>query len=201
MDATSTSLGPLPRERAKAVAGDALAWLERDRYARAIVTVDLSIRWINDPGIVLLRRGIGLEMRGDALSTTEPSLQEGLSDLVRHADTGISTRSLPRRDGGGHLLVRAQALGASQSRTIGLMMIDAGPDFRADYQELDVAFGLTVSEHRVLLRLLAGTEADALARLLGVSVETVRTHIRNIYAKLEVGSREQLFFKVRPFRL
>jgi DNA-binding CsgD family transcriptional regulator len=29
----------------------------------------------------------------------------------------------------------------------------------------------------------------------------VRTHIRNIYAKLDVNSREKLFAKVQPFRI
>jgi DNA-binding CsgD family transcriptional regulator len=60
---------------------------------------------------------------------------------------------------------------------------------------------LTRAEHRVLLELLHGQEADALTKLLGVSIETVRSHIRNIYGKLEVNSREQLFFKTQTFRI
>jgi DNA-binding CsgD family transcriptional regulator len=201
MDVTATTFGPRPPEFERTVAADALAWLAYDVHARAIVDDDLSIRWINALGTALLDRGAGLEIRGGALFATEPAFQQRLWDLVRGSGRRVSSCSLSRRDGHDRILVRAQALDASESRTTGLVMIDAGPDFRADYQDLDVAFGLTVAEHRVLLRLLGGVEADALAQLLGVSVETVRSHIRNIYTKLDVGSRERLFFKAQPFRL
>jgi DNA-binding CsgD family transcriptional regulator len=46
-----------------------------------------------------------------------------------------------------------------------------------------------------------GAGADAIARDVGVGIETVRTHIRRIYNKLGIGSREELFARLSPFRL
>lgn len=60
-------------------------------------------------------------------------------------------------------------------------------------------FGLTKSEERVLLMLLDGASADNIAAILGTSLATVRKHVSNIYSKLEVGSREGLFARLRLY--
>ena len=69
------------------------------------------------------------------------------------------------------------------------------------YADLDMVFGLTRTEHRVLLDLLDGRDAVGLSELRGTSVETARTHIRRIYEKMAVGSREELCRRAAPFRL
>jgi LuxR family transcriptional regulator, maltose regulon positive regulatory protein len=48
---------------------------------------------------------------------------------------------------------------------------------------------LTVSEMRVLTFLPSGQTAEEIADVLSVSVNTVKTHMRNIYRKLGVGAR------------
>jgi DNA-binding CsgD family transcriptional regulator len=63
---------------------------------------------------------------------------------------------------------------------------------------LDKVFRLTASEHRILMLMLDGLTAEELSQRLGSSLDTVRTHIRNIYGKLKVTSREGLFSRLRP---
>lgn len=48
---------------------------------------------------------------------------------------------------------------------------------------------LTTSEMRVLTFLPSGQTAEEIAEVLSVSVNTVKTHMRNIYRKLDVGTR------------
>jgi DNA-binding CsgD family transcriptional regulator len=70
---------------------------------------------------------------------------------------------------------------------------------RADrylWADIGLALRLTPSETRVHHSLLNGQTAGRLA----VSVQTARTHVRRIYAKLGVNSREQLFAAVLPYR-
>jgi DNA-binding NarL/FixJ family response regulator len=52
---------------------------------------------------------------------------------------------------------------------------------------------LTRREHEVVQHLLHGTSAPGIASRLHVSLQTVRVHRRNIYAKLDVSSLGQLF--------
>ncbi len=50
---------------------------------------------------------------------------------------------------------------------------------------------LTSREHTVLQLVAQGFIVDEIATQLAVSVNTIRTHIRNIYSKLQVGRRVQ----------
>ena len=54
---------------------------------------------------------------------------------------------------------------------------------------LQIAHGLTPAEARVAITLLEGSSAREVADCLGVSFNTVRTQIKEVYAKLGVGSR------------
>lgn len=67
--------------------------------------------------------------------------------------------------------------------------ICAGPRGRAPEAEVLLAAHLTDREHQVLVAMAAGTRNDALAAALGISPNTARTHVRNVLAKLCVGSR------------
>ena len=73
------------------------------------------------------------------------------------------------------------------------------PAHRARYADLKRAFDLTAAEDRVLARLLDGDVAEKIARSHAVSIDTVRSQIRSVYAKLEVGSREALFKRVSAY--
>ncbi|MBI1405884.1 MAG: winged helix-turn-helix transcriptional regulator [Caulobacter sp.] len=61
--------------------------------------------------------------------------------------------------------------------------------------------GLTGQEMRVLERLAAGQSNKEIARTLGLSPNTVKTHIANLFAKLEVGRRTQAIGKARALQL
>lgn len=57
---------------------------------------------------------------------------------------------------------------------------------------------LTAREQEILQHLTRGLRYKEIADLLHVSTETVRTHIRNIYEKLQVNSRTEALNKVYP---
>ncbi|MDQ6954163.1 MAG: response regulator transcription factor [Mariprofundaceae bacterium] len=59
----------------------------------------------------------------------------------------------------------------------------------------DVEFSLTVREHEVLSLISKGYRYNEIADSLGVSINTIRAHIRNIYKKLSVGSRSEAVFE------
>lgn len=74
----------------------------------------------------------------------------------------------------------------------------------ATFQRNDAALaslGLTGQEVKVLERLAAGRSNKEIARDLGLSPNTVKTHVANLYAKLEVGRRTQAIGKARDLTL
>ena len=62
---------------------------------------------------------------------------------------------------------------------------------------LGIDFGLSAREVDVLELLVLGKDAKAIADELFISFNTVRSHIRRIYGKLDVHSRQELLDKVR----
>lgn len=100
------------------------------------------------------------------------------------------------------LLVRAERVSLPEGGDIiGLVVLSTNPP-ASDYLWGDFGglFGLTPSEVEVIKLLIAGQKAEEAAALLGVSVETVRTHIKRAYVKLGINSREQLFAVISAFR-
>ena len=63
------------------------------------------------------------------------------------------------------------------------------------------SLGLTGQEVRVLERLAAGQSNKEIARTLGLSPNTVKTHVANLFAKLSVGRRLQAVRKARDLEL
>ena len=55
---------------------------------------------------------------------------------------------------------------------------------------------LSVREKEIIPLLADGLRYKEIADKLSVSTETVRTHVRNIYRKLDVGSRTEALNKV-----
>lgn len=57
-------------------------------------------------------------------------------------------------------------------------------------------YGLTKTERKVVAMLAQGSTASEISRLNGGSLLTVRTHIKRIYAKMNVNSREKMFARL-----
>lgn len=62
-------------------------------------------------------------------------------------------------------------------------------------------FGLTAREQRVMSLMATGASNPEIARQLGISTETVRTHVRNIVSKLGALDRIQAVTIAREYRL
>ena len=56
---------------------------------------------------------------------------------------------------------------------------------------------LTDREEQVLQLLSRGYSYAELAKQMGVTINTIQTHIRGLYAKLEVHSKSQAIFQAR----
>lgn len=52
---------------------------------------------------------------------------------------------------------------------------------------------ITPRETQVIAQVLEGHSSESIAKTLGISVGTVRIHRRNIYAKLQISSQQELF--------
>ncbi len=63
------------------------------------------------------------------------------------------------------------------------------------------SLGLTAREQETLELLASGQSIKEMARVLGVSPNTVKSHVAKVYEKLEVGRRVQAIEKARSLAL
>lgn len=107
------------------------------------------------------------------------------------------------RDGEGALLaVRGEAVAPiGHKPAVALMFRPADQTAEYIWADFGAILGLTPAEATVVKRTIAGDRAQVIATDLGVTLETVRTHIKRIYQKLDISSREQLFSKISHFRI
>lgn len=180
----------------------ALAWLDLEPQPRLICTRTLELVWANDAAREALAGDGDLDLRDGVVVARERIHRSALCAFVEGCEAMLSTLALPAPDGDGHLLLRGRRLDAQGSAEfVGLTFLRSNGAFRALYADVERAFQLTPSEYRVLLRMIDGVTAEGIAAATTLSVETVRSHIRHIYAKLGVASREAMFAKILPFRL
>jgi len=72
---------------------------------------------------------------------------------------------------------------------LGPILRELREDARRARSQDDSLGGLSKREREVLLEMMDGKHGRQIATDLAISVDTVRTHIRNIFSKLEVHSR------------
>jgi DNA-binding CsgD family transcriptional regulator len=173
-------------------------WLDLSRRARLILADDLSLQWCNAAGRALLERRDPLLLSGGVVRPRSPAESRRLHDFVSAAGPEISVLCLADHDREEHLLVEALRL---PGRLVGLTAVFACCEVERRWADLREAFGLTASERDIAQALSSGFTAEAVAQRLRTSVKTVRTHIRHVYSKLGVSSREELFHKLTPYMI
>lgn len=182
-------------------AASALAWLDFDTAPRVIVSGDLLILWANTAARAALAGRRDLENRLGGLAMVNPQHQDALGAFLAGAGAAVSSWCVERGDRDGHLAIHAQRIDWLDDGILGVTFFGSGSDFKPRFSNIDRVFGLTPAEHNVLTDLLEGGAAEGIAERRSVSIETIRSHIRKIYGKLAVNSREMLFRKCQAFRL
>ena len=165
--------------------------IQLDRRGRIVET--------NDVARALLRRSDGLCDEGGALHATHPEDDARLEDLLARAlprlgEAGASgsmivtrTSSLPwfalhvKPVAGGEADYRALRVAAL------VLIVDPVSRGRVEPELVEAILGLTPTEAEIALLLAEGWTARQIEATTGRSYSTVRTHLKNIFAKLRVS--------------
>jgi DNA-binding CsgD family transcriptional regulator len=177
------------------------AWTRSYGTATFILANDLRMIWANAAARTLIASGADIrEVQGRFTFQDRDAVSPFRAFLA--ALTQAPKAWVYKRRQGSHLVVRAEMIEPEEGPpAYGVMVYDPDADGSYVWADFGSALGLTGSECRVVRRMVEGGDVEAVAEALCISVETVRTHVRNIYAKLGVRNREQLFALILPFRV
>lgn len=170
-----------------------LAGLDLLPFAIIIVERDATVRRTNRAAADVLRSGRDLGVSGRRLQAARP-LDTG---TLRHAVADVALRAAghpgvlitrvwrPRANGGFAAVIVARGE-ADHPRTalVTVMAFDAARLPALDVSVLRTLHDLTPAEARIAALLAAGQGATAISRLLRISLNTARTHIHRVLAKV-----------------
>lgn len=181
----------------------ALNWLDSSATTRVIVDNAFRILWANKAALRVMeskpffenREGIFTLINSASMAAMEAEaikLQD--NDMFVQAFSTDHTVSLI-------LVLRVLPGSTPDDRLYGLELRLPNAAEIARYAGYESCFGVTKAENRVLKQLLKGNNVEKCAAALNISIETVRSHIRQLYVKMNVSSREALFSVMLPFRV
>lgn len=177
-------------------------WLEQVSISLFLVSDDLRVIWANASGRSLMKQlGLRLDSFGAIRGNTrevESAVQNSRRLLLhtiagraswKNGTTMLSLADYPKGQ------IQLYSLSINGMSLIGCAVTTAGSEAK-DLSELLTEYGLTSTEKKVVRMLTRGATASEIARTNGSSLLTIRTHIKRIYAKMGVHSREKMFARL-----
>ncbi len=171
-----------------------------DAAPHAVLLIDRTgrLRHANAAGEALLRLADGLRLLPEPggpgrLSTELPGEARQLHRLIgRAVAAGLGGRmrvTRPSGEPGWPVLVTPLPGPMGEAGRPAVAVLAGGPDTPPETETLRAAFGLTHAEARVLRSIAAGAGVPGTAAALGLSAETVRSHLARCFDA--TGARSQ----------
>lgn len=187
-----------------------------DRLSAGVLLLDRNgaVTFANRSATIMLdqEKGLRLHSRADKpslafLKVDDPELREALAAAIRSA---IDPDILTTAHFGRHLAIQGKLEGSPyvmqfsslpvqnefghgehRPRAI-VFLTDTAEPIRFNADLLRQTYGLTSAEIRVTELVSAGRSVEEVAQRLGISANTLKSHLRQIYAKTNVDSRARL---------
>ena len=175
-----------------------------ERLADGVIVLDRRLRMSFANVAARRLASEGLLRLQQAVSTYSIAHSQRLADLVRSALQGAAggTMSLPHHVDGRLLTIlvtsiRSKDLGrlsdaGMKDAAVLLFVIDPANRRSIPLAQIMDAYGLTQAEARVALAASSGTTISETARLLKLSPNTIKTHLRRVFAKTATGRQAEL---------
>ena len=176
-----------------------------DQIAAGVIVLDGAGRVIHasGPAEAILQTNRELAVKGGRLWCRQPALNERLQSQIRDALETAAGRPAPAgaalavaREGRAPLTLtvaplRPSATGLGDQRPCALVFVRE-PDTALAIEPLCELFGLTPAEGAVAADLARGLSLDHIARLRGVRIATVRSHLKQILSKTGTHRQAEL---------
>lgn len=182
--------------------GIAVTWLEQSVTPLVLLTENQRLIWASASAQELMGRHA---LRVDALGYIKSDVRETnlkIQSVRRQVYEALQQRGSWKN--GSVLLtfpevadcrVQLQEMTAGDTVLIGCSIMRSGQTVQ-DLTANLAQYGLTKTERKVVSMLAQGSTAAEISRANGGSLLTVRTHIKRIYAKMNVNSREKMFARL-----
>jgi DNA-binding CsgD family transcriptional regulator len=183
-------------------ADSSLEWCVLDHVERGVIALDATgaVLIANLDARHVLEDGHSLRVRDRRLEFVDPYLNDRLSHLLAaraRASTDVRgfVARLQQDKGEGLLRVLVTPLGnhtANSDIAVLIFVFDTHGERVISHEVLRDLYDLTAAQAAVAAYLFEGHRVEQTAQRLGLSINTVRSHLKHIFAKCEVQSQAEL---------
>lgn len=177
----------------------ALPFLLADSGARILTDANRRIVWATSGATLLVSGGSCITIADGELSGqtrhSDALIREMLEDSELAAPAPVVRLVGSEAASPPELFVKAQNYPLAGGACTLLTIRDLARELQ-EIPDLGGLYGLTRTEQKIVTMMLRGQSVTEIAGELHKSVLTVRTHVKRVYSKLGVGSKEQLFSTV-----
>jgi PAS domain S-box-containing protein len=182
-----------------ALRGDLPDALRRLSFPIAVIDSEGRVSWQNDAMQRIVGDRLG-RLFGEPIVPEDRQRfrEQYLNTLTRGVPRDLSVR-FRALDGRVHSAEVSSAPLVENGRVVGIFGV-FHPELDDSY-ELPQQVHLTPRQQQVLVEIARGCSTAEIARLLGISIETVRNHVREIMRRLDVHSRLQAVVRAHELGL
>lgn len=167
-------------------------WLDRDPSPRMVIDAELRIMWSNASARTVFAGPAPVFVRRGTLCFEDPAGTDLWKQFFLSLG-GERVRSVVHcADGQKFAIVSAFAREVEGRRLAFVTISPVARPFDLRACGFVTYFNLTVAEAQVAQKLVDLLPPPAIAQALSISINTVRSHIRKVYAKVAVSSQTEL---------
>lgn len=175
-------------------------WLSASHFPTVICDAQQRVLWHSASLPTYVEGLTCIRMEWDHLGLSDKRAQAALSQFFQSADAPTAVIALEaEHHGKSHVLQCRRLRGATDVTAFGLRIICDDGYRESAVLHFDEYYGLTRQETLICRALLRGKTVQEIVEAVNKSSDTIRFHIRNIYQKVDVCSREALLAKLRLF--
>jgi DNA-binding CsgD family transcriptional regulator len=173
-----------------------------DKLDRGVVLLDARGRVLdaNSLAVRVLETGDGMALRSGRFAFADAGLDTRLSRLLDRRSSVASERNMAlaarvrRSNGASYRVVITPMPEGADERDVGFVALIYAPDEQRDISTdvLRELYALTPAQAQVARSLFAGRSVEESAAALKLSLNTVRTHLKQIFTRCEVQSQAEL---------
>lgn len=175
-------------------------WGETELRPAVILGRGLEFLWSNDAATEALAQAEDVVVEDGLFRLINTNEMPAFVRVLAGATACTSAWCSPRV-GAGALVFRIARLRLGSQFLLGVIFHRSDAPYGPVWADFSRVFGLTATEHRVARKLLDGLQVEGIAVDLNIAPGTARIHVRNLYGKLEVNSREAMFRLLLPFHI
>lgn len=176
-------------------------------WGYVVVDEEDYILFANQRARAAIVAGCGIESRGGRLralrSVVDRTLAATINEMAKAALEGTSPPSrviaVPSADGECRFALKVTPCGRGEGTGMGtayVFIIDLKSRLRANHEELACLFSLSDKESRFAELFCSGLRLNEIAAMMGITANTARVHLHNLFKKTGTSSQVELAWKL-----